>query len=155
MNIITMADIRKAISISIELCVKFEGVELEPYLCPAGVPSIGVGATFYEDGRRVTLKDAPISRKRAYELLAWMIETQYLPAVLKLCPAIDTPERLAALIDFSFNLGVGALKQSTLRRKIIADRWEDVPFELRKWVYGGGRKLNGLVLRRDAEASLI
>lgn len=50
-------------------------------------------------------------------MLLWHIENVYLPAVLKLCPGVDTPERLAALIDFAFNLGVGNLRASTLRRE--------------------------------------
>lgn len=83
------------------LARRFEGCYLRPYLCPAGVPTIGYGATYYEDGRRVTLADPPISKARAEALLLWMVRTKYLPAVLKLCPGADTPERLAALIDFA------------------------------------------------------
>lgn len=46
------------------LCRRFEGFYAAPYLCPAGVPTIGFGATYYEDGRRVTLRDPPINRQR-------------------------------------------------------------------------------------------
>lgn len=137
------------------LCRRFEGLFLSPYLCPAGVPSIGYGATYYEDGSQVTLRDAPITRERAESLLLWMVRTVYLPAVLKLCPGVADPNRLAALIDFAFNLGAGNLKASTLRKRVNAGRWEQVPVELRKWVMGGDRRLRGLELRREAEASLI
>lgn len=145
----------KATAIAAALARRFEGLDLEPYLCPAGVPTIGYGATFYEDGSAVTLADPPITRERAEALLAWMIRTEYLPAVARLCPGVDTPERLAALIDFTFNLGAGNLRGSTLRRRVNDGRWEDVPGELAKWVLAGGRRLPGLVRRRAAEAELI
>jgi len=136
------------------LARRFEGLYLSPYLCPAGVPTIGYGATYYEDGTRVTLFDSPITKERAELLLVWMIETVYMPVVLRLCPGIDCPYRLAAIIDFVFNLGANNLKQSTLRRRINAGDWDAVPAELRKWVRGGGKVLRGLVLRREAEIGL-
>jgi lysozyme len=144
-----------ALGVAAALARRFEGCYLRPYLCPAGVPTIGFGATYYEDGSRVTLLDPPITRERAEELLLWMVRAKYLPAVIRLCPGIDDPLRLAAIIDFTFNLGAGNLQASTLRRRINADRWDDVPGELRKWVKGGGRVLAGLVKRREAEVVLI
>ncbi len=88
-------------------------------------------------------------------MLLHSVRTIYLPAVLKLCPGIDTPDRLAAIIDFVFNLGTGRLKASTLRKRINAGRWADVPHELRKWNKGAGKVLRGLTIRREAEASLM
>ena len=146
-----------AVDIAAALCRRWEGCFLAPYLCPAGVPTIGYGATHYADGRPVTLNDPPITRDAAERLLLLMIRREYLPAVLRLCPALvrQTPERLAAIIDFTFNLGAGRLQASALRRRINAGEWEQVPAELRKWVIGGGKVLRGLVLRREAECALI
>lgn len=144
-----------AIQLAAALARRFEGLYLRPYLCPAGVPTIGYGATYYEDGRKVTLSDPPITKERAEALLLWMVRTKYLPAVMQLCPGIDSPERAAALIDFAFNLGAGNLRASTLRRKVNAGEWEAVPSELMKWVRAGGRVLTGLVRRRQAEVDLI
>ena len=140
-----------AVQVAAALCRRFEGCYLHPYLCPAGVPTIGYGATYYEDGRRVTLADAPIAREQAEALLLWMVRTKYLPDVLKLCPGLADPGRLAALIDFTFNLGAGALRGSTLRKRVNAGRWADVPAEFRKWDKAGGRRLRGLTRRREAE----
>lgn len=145
----------QAVQVAAALARRFEGLFLTPYLCPAGVASIGYGATFYEDGTRVTLMDSAITPERAEELLLWMIRTVYLPAVLRLCPKVDSPERLAALIDFALNFGAGRLRASTLRMRVNAWRWDDVPREFRKWVYAAGKKLRGLVLRREAEIALI
>lgn len=141
--------------VALALMRRFEGFYSKPYMCPAGVPTIGYGATYYVDGTRVTLTDPAITRERAEALLLWHVRTVYLPAVIKLCPGLDHPNRLAALIDFTYNLGGSALKGSTLRKRINAGDWEAVPGELRKWDKAGGRVLRGLTLRREAEAQLI
>ena len=143
--------IELAVKVAAALARMFEGLYLTPYLCPAGVPTLGYGATYYEDGTRVTLSDPAITRERAEELLLWMVRTKYLPAVIRLCPGVQDPRLLAALIDFTFNLGAGSLKSSNLRRCVNAEDWEALPAEFRKWVRGGGRVLKGLVRRREAE----
>jgi lysozyme len=144
-----------AVRVAAALARRFEGLYLRPYLCPAGIPSIGYGATYYEDGRRVTLLDPAITPARAELLLLWMVKNVYLPAVRKLCPNVTDPERLAALIDFAFNLGVGRLAASTLRKRVNANRWDDARTECRKWDKAGGRRLRGLTLRREAEVALF
>ena len=144
-----------ALSIAAALCRRFEGCRLKPYLCPAGVPTIGYGATYYEDGRKVSLKDPPITEEYAETLLLWHLETVYLPIVMRLCPNIDDEDILAAIIDFTFNLGGGNLKNSTLRKKILAEDWVGAIDQLMRWVRAGGKVLRGLQLRREAETELI
>lgn len=144
-----------SLAVAAALCRRFEGFYPRPYLCPAGVPTIGYGATFYEDGRRVTLRDPAIDQKRAEELLLWHLQKRFLPAVAVLCPGVDDPERLAALLDFTFNLGDGNLRASTLRRKVNAGDWAAVPGQLLRWNKAGGVVLRGLTLRRQAESELI
>lgn len=146
---------RGAEDIAVALCVRFEGFKPAPYLCPAGVPTIGYGATHYLDGSPVRLTDPPITREHAMVLLREMIRQQYGPAARKACPGADSPGRLGAVIDFAFNCGVPALRGSTLRRRINAGVWDLVPAEFRKWVRGGGRVLRGLVLRREAEVQQL
>ena len=145
-----------AIEVARDLCLVFEGLHLKPYLCPANVPTIGVGSTFYEDGRRVSLADEPITRERAMELLEHELRA-CLPQVLRLCPALKDwgPQATGAVLDFAFNCGVGALSASTLRRRINADEVDRAKAELMRWVRGGGRVLPGLVKRRAAEAALL
>ena len=139
------------------LCILFEGLYLKPYLCPAGIPTIGIGSTHYEDGTRVTLKDAPITRERAEELLMWELQKECVPRVLKLCANLPEwgPGATAAILDFTYNLGSGNLAGSTLRKRILANDKDGARNELMKWVKGGGRVLPGLVKRRSAEAALI
>ncbi len=145
----------EAIAVATALGKHFEGFRSVPYLCPAGVPTIGFGATYYEDGTPVTLGDPPISRERAERLLAFHILRVYMPATIKLCPNIDTARRLGAISDFTLNLGSGRLRASNLRKKILAGDWEAVPGQLRKWVKANGKILRGLVLRREAEIGYI
>jgi lysozyme len=137
------------------LLVRFEGVRLLPYLCSAGVPTIGVGATRYLDGQRVQLTDPAITREAAMVLLRESVERDYLPAVLRLCPGADTPERVAALVSFAFNLGIGALQSSTLRRRVNAGDWPSAQREIKRWNRGGGRVLRGLVIRHAVEAAML
>ena len=93
--------------------------------------------------------------KTARSELDWMLRKVFMPEVHRLCPGIKTPEQLAAITDFAFNLGTGRLKTSTLRKRINAEDWDAVPDELRKWTRGGGRVLRGLVARREAEILLL
>lgn len=139
------------------LCRAFEGLYLKPYLCPAGVPTIGYGTTMYENGVRVTLADPPITKERAEELLQWELRAACFPRVIKLCSNLSAwgPGAVAAIIDFTYNLGSGRLQSSTLRKKIQADDREGAKSELMKWVRGGGKVLPGLVRRRKAEVEMI
>jgi len=144
-----------AVQVAAILIRRFEGFRSKPYICPAGVASIGFGATRYENGSPVQLTDLPITRKRAEQLMLWSVQKVYLPAVMKMCPGVPDAYKLAALIDFTFNLGAGRLRASTLRRRVNAQDWPAVASELRKWTRGGGKVLKGLVARREAEVALV
>jgi lysozyme len=146
----------KAITITKELCRLFEGFRATPYICPAGVPTIGYGTTHYPDGRKVTLRDAPVTREQAEVLLENEVLKCVL-AVIRQCPVIltGTDGQLGAIADFVYNLGPGRLQASTLRRKINQGDWVAARKELMRWIYGGGRILPGLVRRRKAEAAFI
>lgn len=97
--------------------------------------------------------DPPITDGRADELTDWHGELA-MRAALNLSPALRK-ERLVAIADFIFNLGTTRYKASTLRRAINAEDWDRAEEEIVKWVYGGGRKLPGLVKRRAFEAMLL
>ena len=141
---------------AVDLIKSFEGLRLTPYLCSAGVPTIGYGSTFYEDGRKVTLQDPPITKERAEELLQFTLNRQFIPAALRLCPVLVAHEKkLGAIVSFVYNLGAGRLQSSTLRRKINAEEWDTASNEILKWNIGGGKVLKGLDLRRKAERALF
>lgn len=144
------------LSIAAMLCKQFEGFRARPYICPAGVPTIGYGSTYWPDGRRVSLTDSAIEKAQAEWMLLRDLERTYLPGVLRMCPKLAADsKRCNAILDFSYNLGIGRLQTSTLRRKINAQDWPAAAQELQKWVRGGGKVLPGLVSRRKAEAVFL
>jgi lysozyme len=152
----------KLLDIAAELCMKFEGFRSKPYLCPAGVATIGYGSTHYSNGRKVTMQDAPMSEPDARALLMLELFNTYAPGVLRQCPGLlplalleNDWRKLNAIVDFAYNLGVGRLQTSTLRRRINEQDWDGARVELMKWVRGGGRVLPGLVKRRQEECKLI
>lgn len=130
---------------------QFEGLRLKPYLCPAGVPTIGYGHT----GPDVRMDMPPISEEQAEALLLQDAAAFY-RAAGKLSPVLwTTPAAHAAIADFCYNLGTTRYKASTLKRRVDAGDWHGATEELQKWVWGGGKKLPGLVRRREAEAALL
>ena len=150
------------LDLAAELCRRFEGFRERPYLCPASVPTIGYGSTYYRDGRKVTLADGRITEPAARELLMYELLHTYAPGVLRQCPgllplALMTNDwgKFNAIVDFAYNLGVGRLQTSTLRRKINAQDWEGAKEQLMLWTRGGGKVLPGLVKRRQAECALM
>ena len=144
---------------AIELAKRFEGFEKRvkrgteiaavPYVCPAGFWTIGYG-------HLCTQNHPPITQDEAEAYLAQDL-VKALNATLRYCPVLATePEgRLAAIVDFTFNLGAGRLQTSTLRRRVNQRDWVAVGQELRRWVYGGGKVLPGLVTRREAEMAFL
>lgn len=150
------------LDLAAELCRRFEGFSEKPYLCPAGVWTIGYGSTYYQSGDRVTKDDPPITREYAEQLLMHELVHTYAPGAVRLCPILLTLAiqkkdwgKLNAIVDFCYNLGVGRLQTSTLRRKINAQDWEGAKEQLGLWVRGGGKVLRGLVIRRQAECNLM
>lgn len=146
----------EALQIAVDLCKRFEGLRLKPYLCPANVATIGIGSTTYEDGRAVSLADAPITVERAEALLMHELERRCVPGVLRACPRlVGEPRRLGAVLDWTYNCGVGAFQTSTFRRALSSGDWAWAAKECRRWTRAAGRELPGLVARRAAEAVLI
>jgi len=144
------------LEIAVALCKRFEGFSSKVYLCPAGIPTIGFGSTYYADGRKITLSDEPISETVAETLLLHELQFTYLPGVLRNCPILLTDERKCnSVVDFCYNLGVGRLQTSTLKRKINEQDWEAAKEQLLLWNKGGGKVLAGLDRRRKAEAMLL
>ena len=144
--------------ITLVLAKRFEGFHrvpstdpsrAHPYLCPAGYWTIGYG-------HLCEPTHSPMTEADAERLLAQDLEAA-LMATLRYCPVLarEPEARLAALVDFTFNLGAGRLQTSTLRQRVNSRDWIAAGKELRRWIYGGGRILPGLVIRREAEATWL
>ena len=133
------------------LIKRFEGLAAEIYICPGGWPTIGYGHVVRED---VCDRFADgIDEATAEELRRRDVGTAE-RAVLRLIRVPLEDGQFDALCSFTFNLGAGALQRSTLRRKVNRAEHGAVPWEFRRWVWAGGRKLKGLVRRREAEVGL-
>lgn len=129
---------------------RFEGFRSKPYLCPAGVWTIGYGTT-----KNVTKNHPTVSVQQAEPMMRADALEAY-SSVTKVSPVLlPRPASACAMADFVYNLGMGRYRASTLRRKVDSGEWGSVPEQLRKWVWGGGKKLPGLVLRRQAEILLL
>lgn len=135
----------------IDLIKRFEGFSPTAYICPAGYPTIGYGHVVKPQEREQFAGD--ITTAQAEALLRQDVQIAE-RAVLRLIAVPLKDGQFDALVSFTFNLGAGALQRSTLRRKVNRGDHAAVPAELRKWVWAGGRRLEGLVRRRGAEASL-
>jgi len=133
----------------IDLIKDFEGFRSEPYRCSANVPTIGFGATL-----GITMESAPITLAEGEALLKRDL-VRFERAVHRLCPVPLTQGQYDALVSFSFNLGSGALQSSTLRRKINREVYIAAADEFPRWVFAGGRRLAGLIRRREAERALF
>lgn len=143
--------------VAIDLCKEFEGLhrvvapgKLAPYICPAGVWTIGYGATGpgIRPGVLWTVEQA--EARLISDLAGFTRES------LRLCPVLAMyPDKLGAVVSFAFNLGSTRLAASTLRRRINEEDWPGAAEQLMRWVWGGGKRLPGLVRRRAAEAKVL
>jgi lysozyme len=133
----------------IDLIKRFEGFSDTVYICPAGYPTIGYGHLVRKDEDF----SGGIDESQAEELLRKDVATAE-RAVLRYIKVPLTDGQFDALVSFTYNLGAGALQRSTLRRKVNYEEHCAVPAEFMRWVWAGGRKLAGLVRRREAEAVL-
>jgi lysozyme len=168
-----MAKITKIGPKGLDLIKSFEGLYLKPYLCPANVPTIGYGNTFYENGKKVTLKDPAITEARAIELLMSELK-MYEQKVDSFCIDTITQNQFDALVSFCYNAGPNALKSSTLLVKVNKNPKDPtIKDEFLKWCKADGthngkdddndglideagekQTLKGLLRRRTAEAAL-
>lgn len=149
-----MNKITKTSDRGIKLIKEFETFKSKPYLCPAGVPTIGYGSTYYPDGRKVKLSDPPITEEEASELLNNTLDNYEL-AVNRLCKVHLNQNQFDALVSFTYNLGEENFRTSTLLKKVNSNPSDPaIANEFARWVKSKGKTLNGLIRRREAESKL-
>ena len=138
----------------LDLIKSFEGLKLKPYLCPANVPTVGYGSTFYENDKKVKLTDPSITEQRASELLLDSLKgfERYVDSY---CRDDINQNQFDALVSFCYNLGPANLKSSTLLKKAnVNPNDPTIAQEFLRWNKAGGRALKGLTKRRQAESDL-
>ena len=133
----------------IDFIKSFENFKAKSYICPAGMRTIGYGHIIGRDDHF-----DEISEIHAEELLVKDLAVAE-NAVFRNITAPLEQNEFDALVSFVFNLGGGSLQRSTLRQKVnYGSDADEIYNEFIKWVYAGGRKLIGLVRRREAEANM-
>lgn len=138
----------------VALIKQFEGFRSKPYLCPAGVPTIGYGSTYYPDGKKVTLRDNPVTEADATAMLRSML-VRYENGVDRYVQVPITQGQFDALVSFAYNVGLSALKGSTLLRLVNERNYVGAAAQFSRWNKAGGKVLPGLTRRREAERKLF
>jgi len=132
----------------LSLIKKFEGCKLEAYKCAANVWTIGYGST------KGVKEGMEISQERAEMLLLEDVE-MFENSVNKLVEVSLEQNQFDALVSWTFNLGSTNLKNSTLLKVLNDKDYEGVPAQIKRWNKAGGKVLQGLIRRREAEALLF
>lgn len=141
----------KTSQVGLDLIRSFEGLYLDAYLCPAQVWTIGIGHTGSVDGVPIK-KGMRITEKKAFDLLHSTLASRYEPAVNKL--GTMNQNQYDALVSFCYNLGPYIFTGSLLTAIQKRD-WANVANQMLLYNKAGGKVLNGLVRRREAEAKLL
>lgn len=138
----------------LKLIKDFEGLRLQPYVDAVGIPTIGYGNTYYENGAKVKLTDEPITEQRATELLQYVL-TRYEDAVNRYVQVPMTQNQFDALVSFAYNVGNENLRKSTLLKLLNRGQPALAAQQFTRWNRAGGKVLKGLVRRRAAEMALF
>ena len=131
-----------------ELIKSFEGLELEAYLCPADIWTIGYGHTGdVKEGDTIT-------KAEAEALLDKDLQT-FRNGVKRLVKVPLNENQFGALVSFAYNLGLGSLQNSTLLKMLNAGDYTGAADQFLRWNKSGGKVLTGLVRRREAERAVF
>lgn len=138
----------------LDLIKQFESFRAAPYLCSAGVPTIGYGTTVYPNGIKVKLSDQKITQQLAETFLQHHVNATE-KDVLSLVKVPLTQNQFDALVSFAYNVGLGAFGDSTLLKLLNAGDIDGTSKQFERWNKTGGKVSNGLTRRRNAEKALF
>jgi len=142
----------------IYIVANYEGFESKPYLCPAGVPTIGYGTTRYKNGKKVTLNDPEITQEAAYSILLYFMD-KVADQIRKVLTVELNDNQFSALCSLVYNIGLGNFKKSSVLKLVNANpNSPKIGDAIKLWnkatVNGKKQVLAGLVKRRESEANL-
>ena len=138
----------------LELIKDFEGFSSNAYLCPAKIPTIGFGNTFYENGTKVKLGDQ-ISKTDALKLLEVIANRDFADKIFPSIKVKVTQSQFDAMVSLAYNIGAGAFSKSTLLKKVNAGDIAGAGEEFLRWNKAGGKVVLGLTRRREREKQLF
>ena len=132
----------------LSLIKKFEGLRLKAYKCSANVLTIGYGHTGgVKETDKITLEEADSLLEKDIAKFEEYVSDN---VIVKL-----NQSQFDALVAWTFNLGPGNLRESTMLKRLNNQEYKSVPFEMRRWNKAGGKTLDGLIRRREAESLLF
>lgn len=136
----------------IDFLINEEGLILHPYKDSVGIPTVGIGNTYYEDGNRVKMTDPAISKDRAVNLFKIVLRN-YETAVWSVTRDDINQNQFNALVSLCYNIGVAAFKGSTLLKRVNANP-NDLLIKdaFLMWRNAGGKPI--LLARRRRESGL-
>ncbi len=132
----------------LSLIKKFEGCELKAYRCAANVLTIGYGTIKnVTEGMEITQEEAEtLLQEEMHEYEGYINDMVKVPL---------EQHQFDAMVSWVFNLGSGNLSSSTLLKKLNNSEYDEVPAQIRRWNKAGGKVLDGLIRRREAEALMF
>ena len=132
----------------IAIIKKYEGLKLEPYLCPAEIPTVGYGSVKAGKlGRNITEAEAEQFLKEDIEMCERGMKSLILNQV--------TDNQWSALVCLVFNIGLGNFASSTLLNHLNKNERAQAAEQFQRWVFSKGKVLPGLEKRREAEKQLF
>lgn len=139
----------------INIIKKWESFSSKPYLDGEGVPTIGYGSTYYRNGKKVTMKDKPITEPEAYALMVDILDRDFVPKINKLIVVDVGQNMFDAMCSLAYNIGSSAFGKSTLLRKVNGMDFAGAAMEFEKWCKDNGKVVQGLLNRRREEKALF
>ena len=136
------------------LLAELEGVVLKPYKDSVGIPTIGIGSTYYEDGTKVTMKDKAITKERAIQLAKNVVKS-FEARVNKSILLPMTQNQFDAMVLLCYNIGESSFARSSVVRNFNAGNLQKAADSFLLWNKAGGKVSKGLTNRRQKERNLF
>ena len=133
---------------------ELEGIVLRPYKDSAGIPTIGIGSTYYEDGTKVTMKDKAITKERAIQLAKNVVKS-FEEQVNKSIVVPMTQNQFDAMVLLCYNIGESGFAKSSVVKNFNAGNLQKAADSFLLWNKAGGVVSKGLTNRRQKERSLF
>ncbi len=136
------------------LLAELEGVVLRPYKDSVGIPTIGIGSTYYEDGTKVTMKDKAITKERAIQLAKNVVKS-FEARVNKSIIVPMIQNQFDAMVLLCYNIGESSFAKSSVVRNFNAGNLQKAADSFLLWNKAGGKVSKGLTNRRQKERNLF
>lgn len=133
---------------------ELEGIVLKPYRDSVGIPTIGIGSTYYEDGTKVKMTDKAITKERAIQLAKNVVKS-FEQQVNKSILLPMTQNQFDAMVLLCYNIGESSFARSSVVRHFNKGNLQQAADSFLLWNKAGGRVVRGLTNRRKKERELF